>query len=129
MALRSPIFAGGQLKTYRMQLIVYGLLICWLSRLMLTETPDRRVINPKNFKPHGRPYSSSIQARSTVYVSGQGSQDADGKQPEGFDAQVRQCLNNVRAILDGGGMDLENVVWMHVYLTDLKNYEIMNKVY
>lgn len=96
---------------------------------MLTETPGRRVINPKNFKPHGRPYSSAIQAGETVYVSGQGSQDADGKQPESFEAQVKQCLNNVRAILDGGGMDLDNIVWIHVYLTDLKNYQTMNKVY
>jgi enamine deaminase RidA (YjgF/YER057c/UK114 family) len=64
-----------------------------------------------------------------VYISGQGSQDADGKQPEGFEAQVRQCLQNIRNILQGGGMDLENVVWMHVYLTDWGNYEVMNKAY
>jgi reactive intermediate/imine deaminase len=109
--------------------------IGWLSLLLgiglsvLTAAQERKVVNPKNFKPHGRPYSSSILAGDTLYVSGQGSRDADGKMPEGFEAQVRQSLQNVRDILQGGNMDFENAVWMKVYLTDLSNYELMNKVY
>jgi reactive intermediate/imine deaminase len=90
---------------------------------------ERKVVNPKNFKPHGRPYSSSILAGDTLYISGQGSRDADGKMPEGFEAQVRQSLQNIRDILQGGNMDFENAVWMKVYLTDLNNYGVMNKVY
>jgi len=97
--------------------------------LAFRETPARRVVNPKNFKPHTRPYSSAILAGNTLYISGQGSRDADGNQPEGFEAQTRQCLENVRGILQGAGLDFENVVWMTVYLTDLANYELMNKVY
>ncbi len=87
------------------------------------------VVNPKNFKPHGRPYSSAILAGDTLYVSGQGSRDAEGNQPQGFEAQVRQTLENVREILQGGGFDFENVVWMNVYLTDLSDYGVMNKTY
>lgn len=90
---------------------------------------ERKVINPKNFKPHGRPYSSSILAGDTLYVSGQGSRDAEGKLPDTFEAQVRQSLQNVRDILQGGNMDFENTVWMTVYLIDLANYDAMNKVY
>ncbi len=58
--------------------------------LAFRETPARRVVNPKNFKPHTRPYSSAILAGDTLYISGQGSRDADGNQPEGFEAQTRQ---------------------------------------
>jgi reactive intermediate/imine deaminase len=108
--------------------LTVALMSC-MSNLLLTQTNERKVVNPREFKPHGRPYSSAIQVGDTVYVSGQGSQDVGGKQPEGFPAQVRQCLQNIRNILQGGGMDLENVVWMHVYLTDLENYEVMNKAY
>jgi len=90
---------------------------------------ERRVINPRNFKPHDRPYSSAILTGDTLYVSGQGSRDAEGNQPVGFQAQVKQCLQNVRDILQGGGMDFDNTVWMNVYLTDWNQYDAMNKVY
>ncbi len=92
-------------------------------------TPELKVINPKNFKPHGRPYSSAILAGDTLYISGQGSRDAEGNLPEGFEAQVRQCLENIRDILQGGGMDFENIVWLNVYLTELNDYEAVNKIY
>jgi len=90
---------------------------------------ERKAINPKNFKPHGRPYSSSILAGDTLYVSGQESRDAEGKMPDGFEAQVKQSLQNIRDILQGGNMDFENAVWVKVYLTNLSNYDVMNKIY
>jgi len=108
---------------------VSRLALLWVTTTLVLAAQERRVINPANFKPHGRPYSSSILAGDTVYVSGQGSRDADGKLPETFQAQMRQCLQNVRDILQGGGMDFENAVWMNIYLMDLSSYEVMNRVY
>ena len=90
---------------------------------------DRQVVNPKDFKPHGRPYSPGIRAGDTLYISGQGSMNSEGKLSENFEERVRQCLLNVRAILQGGGMDFANLVSVHVYLTDLGTFELMNKVY
>src|SRR5215831_12689574 len=107
----------------------------WLTLLLATALSDpltaqeRRVINPANFKPHGRPYSSSILVGDTLYVSGQGSRDIEGNLPQTFAAQVRQCLQNVRDILVAADMDFANAVWMKVYLTDLSNYDVMNRVY
>ena len=90
---------------------------------------DRQVVNPKDFKPHGRPYSPAIRAGDTLYVSGQGSTNSDGKLSDNFEERVRQCLSNVRAILQGGGMDFANLVSVHVYLTDLGTFELMNRIY
>jgi reactive intermediate/imine deaminase len=90
---------------------------------------DRQVVNPKNFKPHARPYSPAIRAGNTLYISGQGSLNPDGTLSENFEERVRQCLLNVRAILQGGGMDFANLVSVHVYLTDLGTLDLMNKVY
>jgi len=90
---------------------------------------DRQVVNPKDFKPHGRPYSPAIRSGNTLYLSGQGSQNSDGKLSESFEERVRQCLLNIRAILQGGGMDFANLVSVHVYLTDLGTLERMNKIY
>ena len=38
------------------------------------------------------------------------------------DAQVRQALDNVRAILEAAGLTLEHVVYVQVYLTDIGSY-------
>ncbi|HEU0005517.1 MAG TPA: RidA family protein [Terriglobia bacterium] len=92
-------------------------------------TADRQVINPKDFRPHGRPYSPAIRAGNTLYISGQGSQNSEGKLSESFEERARQCLLNVRAILQGGGMDFANLVSVHVYLTDLGTLELVNRIY
>src|SRR5437867_9254411 len=109
--------------------LLAGLLLAGIASFALSGSLQRKVINPRNFKPHGRPYSSAVLARDTLYISGQGSRDAEGNQPEAYEAQVKQCLQNVRDILQGGGMDFENTVWMNVYLTDWNNFHAMNKVY
>jgi reactive intermediate/imine deaminase len=114
---------------FTLTLITGVILLVALTDLVWIASADHRVVNPPNFKPHGRPYSSGIQAGETLYLSGQGSQKADGKLPERFDERVRQCLENVRSILRGGGMDFENLVSLHIYLTDLKNLDVMNQVY
>src|SRR5437870_11516686 len=109
--------------------LLAGLLIACISSLTLSGSFERKVINPRTSKPHDRPYSSAILAGDTLYVSGQGSRDAEGNQPEGYEAQVKQCLQNVRDVLQGGGMDFDNMVWMNVYLAEWNNYDAMNKVY
>jgi len=112
---------------------LHRMLVCATVLLAIVEgrlwAADRQVVNPKDFKPHGRPYSSAIRAGNTLYVSGQGSQNSDGKLSESFEERVRQCLLNVRGILQDGGMDFANLVSVHVYLTDLGTLEPMNKIY
>ena len=100
-----------------------------LALRALAYVADFKVITPADFKLNGRPFSPAIQADGTTYLSGQGSQTLDGRLPEGFEERVRQCLSNVRAVLQGGGMDYQNLVSLHVYLTDLKNVDVMNRVY
>jgi len=90
---------------------------------------DLKVVTPSGFKPSGRPFSPALLAGDTLYVSGQGGLDPDGKEPENFEAAVGQCLANVRAVLQAAGMDYRNVVWMNIYLPDIGNVERMNSVY
>jgi reactive intermediate/imine deaminase len=106
-----------------------AILIVTLTSLFSTAFADQKVVNPAGFKPHGRPYSSGIRAADTLYLSGQGSQKADGTLPERVEERVRQCLENIRGILQGDGMDFENLVSLHVYLTDLNDFDAMNRIY
>src|SRR5690242_5662535 len=80
----------------------------------------KKVIQPKDF-PTGRPFSPGILADGTLYVAGQtGSDIKTGKIPEEFEAEVKQALENVGAILKAGGMGYGDVVAVQVYLTDME---------
>ena len=54
---------------------------------------------------------------------------AIGKMPQGIEAQSKQCFENLKAILAGHGMTLDNVVKTTVFLTDLGDFKAMNEVY
>ena len=90
---------------------------------------QRKVIQPKDF-PTGRPFSPGILVDGTLYAAGQtGSDPKTGKLPEDFEAEVKQALENVGAILKEAGMGYENVVSVQVYLTDMELFQRMNAVY
>jgi len=89
---------------------------------------ERRVIFPPGVKVVG-PYSPGIMAGDFLYVSGQGARRLDGQMPATFDEQVTQSLENLKTIVELAGLTMEHVVYTHVYLTDMANFDAMNRVY
>ena len=89
---------------------------------------DRRVVSPPHSKPGGND-SQGILIDETLYVSGQGGEDAAGKIPNDFDAEVRQCLENIGAVSKAGGVSPADVVSVQVYITDAAQVQRMNAVY
>ncbi len=90
----------------------------------LASYAEVRVLTPGNApKPVG-PYSPGLVAGDYLYVSGQGAAGA-----QGIEAQTRLCLNNIKAILEAGGLGLDHVVYAQVYLADIGNYEGLNRVW
>ncbi|CAB3987027.1 ribonuclease UK114-like [Paramuricea clavata] len=81
--------------------------------------------------PPAGPYSQAIVADRTIYVAGQiGLDPKDSKfVGEDIQSQTRQCLNNIKSILEAGESSLEKVVKVTVYLADINDYNEMNKVY
>ena len=76
------------------------------------------------------PYSQAIDTGSFVFASGQiPVNPADGTIPEGIEAQTRQSLANVKAILAEAGLTLDNVVKTTVFLQDMNDFGAMNQVY
>jgi len=75
-------------------------------------------------------YSPGIQFGDTLYVSGQtGADPKTGKVADSFEDEVKQCLANIGAVLQAGGMDYSNAVSVQVYLTDMDLFPRMNAVY
>ncbi len=104
-------------------------LLLTLVLALAVSAAEKKVVTPKDF-PAGRPYSAGLMVDGTLYISGQVGQDLKtGKAPEDFEAEVKQTLDNVGAILKAGGMDFSNAVAVQVYLTDMDLFAKMNGVY
>ena len=78
------------------------------------------------------PTTGYVQAREisghsrTLFISGQTPVDADGKVPDGFEAQCRLVWRNVEAQLEAAGMTLDNLVMTRTYLAD-RSYGVANR--
>lgn len=78
-------------------------------------------------KPVG-PYTPLVRAGDTLYVSGQLGL-IDGALVDGLDAQVRQAVANIAALLEAEGARLDNVVKTTVLLDSIDDYAAMNVAY
>lgn len=77
------------------------------------------------------PYAQGVRSGGLIFTSGQVALDpATGALVEGgVEAQTRRVMLNLAAILAAGGSGLDRVVKATVYLTDLKTFDEMNRVY
>ncbi len=92
--------------------------------------PTKTVISTTNAPAAIGPYSQAIDLGNMVITSGQLPIDpATGAFPEGIQAQTRQSLTNVKAILEAAGLTMDAVVKTTVFLSDMNNFGAMNEVY
>lgn len=77
------------------------------------------------------PYSQAIRAGQLVFLSGQISLDPktgifiDG----GIEAQTRQVMCNLGAVLAAAGLGFGNLVKTTIYLVDLGDFAAVNRIY
>jgi 2-iminobutanoate/2-iminopropanoate deaminase len=77
-------------------------------------------------------FSQGVRKGGLLQVSGQGAVDPTTGQYVGAGdvrVQTRRTLDNVRAVLEAGGADVEDVVMFRVYLTRRDDFAAMNGVY
>jgi len=90
----------------------------------------KQVIIPEKGPAAVGPYSPAVAAGSLVFVSGQIPVDQEGQVVKGdIVVQTVQVLENLRAVLKGAGLTLKDVVKTTVFLTDLADFQEMNRVY
>lgn len=76
------------------------------------------------------PYSQAVEIGGMVFVSGQiPVNPATGSMPNEIGEQTKQSLENVKAILAEAGLGLCDVVKTTVFLTDMGNFQEVNRVY
>lgn len=74
------------------------------------------------------PYAPVVGAGDLLACSGQLGV-RDGALAEGLDAQVRQCVANLTAVLATAGAELSDVVKTTVFLVDMADFAAMNAAY
>lgn len=76
-------------------------------------------------------YAQSMEvtgASRFLFISGQVPATVDGNVPEDFESQARLCWANVIAQLRAGGMNLDNLVHVRIFLADRKHIADYRKV-
>lgn len=75
-------------------------------------------------------YSQAIQTGNLVFLSGQIPLDPTTMEfvSGDFEARTRQVFDNLRAVATAAGGDLNRVVKLTIFLTDLANFATVNSV-
>jgi 2-iminobutanoate/2-iminopropanoate deaminase len=94
--------------------------------------PGKKVINRPGQKTTPETIlSPGIQYGNLLFISGAGAHDptTHAVVPGPFGNQVRQCLENLKTVLEAAGSSMDRVLKCTVFLTDISTFEEMNKVY
>ena len=99
--------------------------------LLKREQPvDRHVINTEKAPAAVGPYSQAIKSGSFVFTSGQiGINPLTGQLRIGIEDQARQVLANLASVLSAAGSNTERVVKTSIFLTDMADFGVVNRIY
>lgn len=79
------------------------------------------------------PYSHAVEQDGWLFVTGQLATDPDDDlrpMPDGIEAQTHKVIDNLRRVLNGLGVGLEQVVCVRVFLTEFaRDYATFNVIY
>ncbi len=90
----------------------------------------REVVHSDNAPAAIGPYSQAIKVGDFVFTAGQlGIDPATGKLQEGVEAQARQAMENLKAVLEAAGSGLDMAIKTTIFLADISDFPKVNAVY
>jgi 2-iminobutanoate/2-iminopropanoate deaminase len=92
---------------------------------------SKTIINSEKAPTPIGPYSQAVKAKDTLYVSGQIPMEASTGEVIKNDIAIatEQVMKNIGAILNAAAMDFSNVVKCSIFVTDMKDFAIVNATY
>ncbi len=76
------------------------------------------------------PYSQAVESGNFIFISGSlGIDPENGELKDTMEEQVKQSLTNIKNILESQGRKLKSIVKTTVFLADMNDFKIMNKIY
>lgn len=89
-----------------------------------------KIVSTDAAPPAVGPYSQAVIAGHLIFTAGQlGIDPQTGKLAEGIEAQTRQALTNLSAVLEAASSSLDQVVKVTVFLAHMEDFAAMNTVY
>lgn len=91
----------------------------------------KQIVSTNNAPAAIGPYSQGSKVDGMVYTSGQiplvpeSMEIVDG----GIEAQTKQVMDNLMAVLEAGGADASTVVKTTCFLSDMENFAAFNEIY
>jgi reactive intermediate/imine deaminase len=84
-------------------------------------------------EPWPYPFSSAVRVGNLLFISGQIGTRIENGAPVlvqgGIDAEARQTLDNIRAIVEKAGTSMDRIVKCSVMLADMAEWPRLNEVY
>ena len=76
------------------------------------------------------PYSQAVQSGRTIYLSGQIGLDPNTMDlvSTSFENEAKRVFVNLAAVAEAAGCSLDDAIKLTVYLTDLANFDAVNKI-
>lgn len=89
-----------------------------------------RVITNENIPIPGGHYSTCIEHKGLLYLSGQLPFNlSTNLVPKGIEAQTQQVLDNVKTILEAAGSGIDQVLQARIYISNIEDWDTVNKIY
>jgi enamine deaminase RidA (YjgF/YER057c/UK114 family) len=96
----------------------------------LTGQEVRRHIDPRHpSDSEALPFSGAVQVGNTLYLSGTLGLEADRTVPSDPAVEARRAMDSLRSTLQAAGMDMDDLVSVQVFCSDLSLYQVFNEVY
>lgn len=92
--------------------------------------PNRAIISTENAPAAIGTYSQAVKVDNTVYLSGQIPLDPKTMElvSDQAGAQIEQVFQNLAAVCKASGGNLQSIVKLNIYLTDLSNFALVNEI-
>ncbi len=92
---------------------------------------EKKIIEVPNAPRAIGPYSQGVKFKNFMFISGQIGLDPNTNQLVGDDIeqQTKQCLENIKNIIETTGGTLFNILKVTIYLTSIQDFDTVNKIY
>ncbi|HEY54277.1 MAG TPA: RidA family protein [Caldilineae bacterium] len=91
---------------------------------------NREIVHTDNAPAAVGPYSQAVKTANMVFTAGQiGLDPQTGKLRNGLEAQTRQVLVNLEAVLHAAGASMAHIVKTTIFLTDMADFATVNAIY
>ena len=91
----------------------------------------KKIINTPNAPAPIGPYNQAVLSNNVLYVSGQiPLEPGSMKLIEGnLEDETSRVMENLKAVIEAAHMTFENVVKTSIFLSDINNFNAVNKIY